>query len=85
MGGMLTKASTVVGAIQSAFETEGHEDVGKDVLRAVLEDEELDVPASFFEAALEFLDLKLDREVLIDSVDWEKFEASLPAVIEKHV
>jgi hypothetical protein len=75
----------VVGAIQSAFETEGYEDVGKDVLRAVLEDEQADVPASAFEAALEFLDSKRDREILIDSVDWEKFEASLPAVIEKHV
>jgi|HubBroStandDraft_4_1064222.scaffolds.fasta_scaffold112741_2 hypothetical protein len=85
MGGMLTKASTVVGAIQSAFETEGHEDVGSDVLRAVLEDEQLDVPASAFEAALEFLASKRDREVLIDSADWEEFEASLPAVIEKHV
>jgi hypothetical protein len=26
-----------------------------------------------------------DREVLIDSMDWEDFEASLPAVVEKHV
>jgi hypothetical protein len=43
---MLTKASTVVGAIQSAFETEDYEDVGKVVLRAMLEDEEVDVPPS---------------------------------------
>jgi hypothetical protein len=85
MGGMLTKASTVVGAIQSAFEAEGYEDVGHDVLRAVLEDEKVDVPASALEAALEFLDSKRDREVLIDSVDWEDFEASLQAVVEKHV
>lgn len=43
---MLTKASTVVGAIQSAFETEGYDDVGKVVLRAVLEDGQVDVPPS---------------------------------------
>jgi len=85
MGGVLTKASTVVGAIQSAFETEGYEDVGNDVIRAVLKDEQVDVPASAFDAALEFLDHKRDREVLIDADAWEDFEASLPAIVAKHL
>jgi len=85
MGGVLTKASTVVGAIQSAFETEGYEDVGNDVIRAVLEDEQVDVPASAFDAALEFLDSKRDREILIDPDAWEHFEASLPAIVAKRM
>jgi hypothetical protein len=85
MVGMLTKASTVVGAIQSAFETEGYEDVDKVVLRAVLEDEQVDVPPSALEAALEFLDSNRDREVLIDADAWEDFERSLPAAVEKHM
>ncbi len=74
----------VVTAVRQAIAREGNEP-GDQVVLAVLDDIDLGMPESFVQAAKAYLHDRLEREVLLDTREWEQFGMNLDRVVPNYI
>jgi hypothetical protein len=84
MGNVNMKASDVLGAAEEAFSEAGVEEPSKAQLRALLEDEGVEMPEGPGEAVEEYFESGHDGSARFESTEWEDFKESLTEVAEKH-